>query len=314
MASSIETTSTTTTLKNNGNTYATVDTNDDVTITNDLAVSGDVGIGTTAPIAKLDLNSGDIAISSTQASDNGDLGEFQFWNRTNAGSGVGGSFVNDVAAIQGKMEGTGNNSGGSLHFYTKTDGGDKVERMSIDGAGTVVLSAPLPIASGGTGATSNAGKVLQVVTLTKVDEWTTTSNSFVDVTGLVLSITPTSTSSKILVTASVAFSAEGTSWGEAYFRLARGGASLAVGTASGNNTNNCAFGGLVHKAGHSTQTGVTIVEDSPATTSAVSYSVQAACSAASSYGNIVYVNDSAIPSTDYSGNGISTITLMEIGA
>ena len=40
MASSIETTSTTTTLKNNGNTYATVDTNDDVTITNDLAVNG----------------------------------------------------------------------------------------------------------------------------------------------------------------------------------------------------------------------------------------------------------------------------------
>ena len=40
MASSIETTSTTTTLKNNGNTYATVDTNDDVVITNDLAVSG----------------------------------------------------------------------------------------------------------------------------------------------------------------------------------------------------------------------------------------------------------------------------------
>ena len=42
MASSIETTSTTTTLKNNGNTYATVDTNDDVTITNDLVVSGTI--------------------------------------------------------------------------------------------------------------------------------------------------------------------------------------------------------------------------------------------------------------------------------
>ena len=40
MASSIESTSTTTTLKNNGNTYVSVDTNDDVTITNDLAVSG----------------------------------------------------------------------------------------------------------------------------------------------------------------------------------------------------------------------------------------------------------------------------------
>jgi len=40
MASSIETTSTTTTLKNNGNTYMSVDTNDDVTVTNDLAVNG----------------------------------------------------------------------------------------------------------------------------------------------------------------------------------------------------------------------------------------------------------------------------------
>ena len=53
MASSIETTSTTTTLKNNGNTYLSVDTNDDVTVTNDLAVSGNVGIGTASPDQKL---------------------------------------------------------------------------------------------------------------------------------------------------------------------------------------------------------------------------------------------------------------------
>ena len=178
MASSIETTSTTTTLKNNGNTYATVDTNDDVTITNDLAVSGTlnttgvfvhndvgaavdfrvegdtkpfllfasgtedkVGINTAGVIAQLTVektdSEGNIAISSTQASDNGDLGEFQFWNRTNAGSGSGTSFVNDVAAIKGQMEGTGNNSGGSLHFYTKPDGETKTEKMTIDGVGNV---------------------------------------------------------------------------------------------------------------------------------------------------------------------------------
>jgi hypothetical protein len=142
MASSIETTSTTTTLKNNGNTYATVDTNDDVTITNDLAVSGDVGIGTSSPIAKLTTDSGDIAISSTQASDNGDLGEFQFWNRTNAGSGSGTSFVNDVAAIKGQMEGTGNNSGGSLHFYTKADGETKNEVMRLEGTGSLKAQSP----------------------------------------------------------------------------------------------------------------------------------------------------------------------------
>lgn len=39
MASSIETTSTTTTLKNNGNTYLSVDTNDDVAITNTLTAT-----------------------------------------------------------------------------------------------------------------------------------------------------------------------------------------------------------------------------------------------------------------------------------
>jgi len=106
--------------------------------------SGNVGISSSSPVAKLDVNSGDIAISSTQASDNGDLGEFQFWNTTNAGSGAGTSFVNDVASIQGQMEGTGNNSGGSLHFYTKTDGGAKTQQMTITGAGKVGIGVSSP--------------------------------------------------------------------------------------------------------------------------------------------------------------------------
>jgi hypothetical protein len=138
----------------------------DVTVSNGLTVNGaftslgiddnatsnaitidsseNVGIGAAAPISKLDVNSGDIAISSTQASDNGDLGEFQFWNTTNAGSGSGSSFVNDVAAIQGQMQGTGNNSGGSLHFYTKADGGAKTEQMAISGEGNVGIGTTSP--------------------------------------------------------------------------------------------------------------------------------------------------------------------------
>ena len=51
MASSIETTSSTTILKNNGNTYLSVDTNDDVTVTNDLAVSGTTTLSTPLPVA-----------------------------------------------------------------------------------------------------------------------------------------------------------------------------------------------------------------------------------------------------------------------
>ena len=116
-----------------------------------ISPNGSVGIGTGGPVAKLDVNSGDIAISSTQASDNGDLGELKFWNTTNAGSGSGTSFVNDVASIQGQMEGTGNNSGGSLHFYTKTDGGSKTQQMTITGSGNVGIGASSPSFEAGAG-------------------------------------------------------------------------------------------------------------------------------------------------------------------
>jgi len=108
--------------------------NDSVKVT--VKTDGKVGIGTTAPVSPL-TSEGDISIASTVDSDNGDLGEINFWNRTNAGSGSGTSFVNDVASIKCEMVGSGNNSGGDLHFYTKADGGSKTEALTITGAGDV---------------------------------------------------------------------------------------------------------------------------------------------------------------------------------
>ena len=43
------------------------------------------------------------------------------------------------------------------------------------------------------------GNILQVVSTTKTDTFSTTSTSYVDITGLSVSITPTSTSSKIFI-------------------------------------------------------------------------------------------------------------------
>ena len=51
MAAQITTDGTTTTLINNGNNYITVDTNDDVTVTNDLAVAGTTALATPLPVA-----------------------------------------------------------------------------------------------------------------------------------------------------------------------------------------------------------------------------------------------------------------------
>lgn len=100
---------------------------------------GNVGIGTSNPVSKFNVDTGNIVLSRTTDGDGNELGEFMFWNRTNAGSGTGTTFVNDVASIQGKMVGTGNNSGGSLHFYTKPDAGDKNERMRIVGGGNIFI-------------------------------------------------------------------------------------------------------------------------------------------------------------------------------
>ena len=94
--------------------------------------SENTGFGTTSPVSKI-TSEGDISIASTVDSDGGDLGEINFWNRTNAGSGSGTSFVNDVASIKCEMVGTGNNSGGSLKFFSKADGESKTEALTITG-------------------------------------------------------------------------------------------------------------------------------------------------------------------------------------
>ena len=54
-----------------------------------------------------------------------------------------------------------------------------------------------------TSAKLSSGKVLQVVSTTKTDQFTSTTNTFVDITGLSLAITPSSSSSKIFIISNV---------------------------------------------------------------------------------------------------------------
>jgi hypothetical protein len=83
---------------------------------------------------------GDVELQKTVTSDGDSLGKLVFWNNTNAGAASGTSFIKDVAYIKGVMDGTGNNSGGRLEFYTKADGASSVKAMNIDGAGRVTLA------------------------------------------------------------------------------------------------------------------------------------------------------------------------------
>jgi hypothetical protein len=177
----------------------------------------------------------------------------------------------------------------------------------VNGSGVFTIAAPngntnrtltLPDAAGTIDTLQRAGNVLQVVSTTSTTVTSTTSGSYVDISGLSLSITPTSATSKILIVGSVNYS-NATTTQNTFFRLMRDAVSI------GNGNTDICFGG---RMGTTTgvQTGGINHLDAPATTSATTYKFQFSTTG-SSTGR---VNERGDTGNDYS----SHITLMEIAA
>ena len=119
------------------------------------------------------------------------------------------------------------------------------------------------------------GKILQVVSVNKTDTFSTTSTSFVDITGVTVSITPSSTSSKIMVFAEVTGGSPNDN--TVHFRVARNGTGLNVGAAAGSRVQGTFS---VYNSGSLVGGRVSVVNgnstflDSPASTSALTYTLQ----------------------------------------
>jgi hypothetical protein len=155
-----------------------------------------------------------------------------------------------------------------------------------------------------------AGSVLQVVSATATDPLAIATGSlynFVDITGLSLSITPKSASSKILLIANVS----GGSFdpGNTICRFTRNGTAVGIGTGVGYNSygfNSCyAPVGSNYIYGNIVMSGQFL--DSPATTSAITYKVQFS----GDYSGTMYFNRRQ---ADTRFSTISSITVMEIAA
>jgi hypothetical protein len=159
------------------------------------------------------------------------------------------------------------------------------ERARIDSSGNLQLSTANTsiLNSSGRKILNQTGGILQVVQTLKTDSFTTTSTSFTDVTGLSVSITPSSTSSKILVMTNVPFARDGTG-SDAWVRLVRD--STVIG-----NGNSGYFGQAAGQYGLDPVTGSRIYLDSPATTSAVTYKIQTATANNTVYIGTRRVND-----------------------
>lgn len=155
------------------------------------------------------------------------------------------------------------------------------------------------------------GHVVQVVSTSKTDVFSMSSSSWVDVTGLSASITPSSTSSKILCIVNGNGGTNGSV--SAAARLVRDSTPIQVGdTASGYESVSSAslYGGS--SDGNNGEAITISVLDSPSTTSSVTYKVQLRRLEASGTVKVNALgNDNA--SAAYSQRGASNITLMEIG-
>jgi hypothetical protein len=169
----------------------------------------------------------------------------------------------------------------------------------------------LAIAAGLTSANSVIRQVLQTV---KTNTFSTTSNTFVDVTDVEVTITPTSNTNKVLVicTGVATLDNTGSTRRSIQLRLAGGNAGTYVGNAAGSRTSS--FGQSLSVdtflGREDAFTFNAVYLDSPATTSAVTYKLQALVSGSTGFiGRTGRDQD-----IDTSGRMPASITVIEVEA
>ena len=174
-------------------------------------------------------------------------------------------------------------------------------------------------ADGTSMSTAAGGKILQVKTFQKTDSATYTPDSqlvFKD-TGMTLSITPSASSSKILVSFTVFGDFSGNA-SDHYFRIKRaisGGSTDYITAADqGNRTGTLFIGAMGNSESSGDRPTICTMSDyldTPSTTSAVTYTIQHTSHGASSF----YLNRSSdTDNQDAREDGISWIVLKEVGA
>ena len=173
--------------------------------------------------------------------------------------------------------------------------GASTDAISLDSSGNVTCN--------GTATGFGGGKILQVKQTFKNDTASTNSGTYAAISGLTVSITPSSSSNKILYRGCLYLAGSGS---ESVFRLTRtvGGSETEIATPStcaDDEDGTFAHGGGSRYAGHSFE-----FLDSPGTTSPITYGIKWQVHSGTTYLNRTWDANWF--------HGISTITAMEVGA
>jgi hypothetical protein len=160
---------------------------------------------------------------------------------------------------------------------------------------------------GGIPAGASGGGIIQVVRASYATQTSSASASWVTIFSA--SITPRSSSSKILVNPVCTWHSSSNG---GYLRVARGG-NIIEGSSSGQASQGVCHAGTLYGNGefmtYSTTQSSWMVIDSPATTSSITYDVQMYAAS----GCTVYINRNQYNSNRiYDPAGISFLTLMEV--
>ena len=191
-----------------------------------------------------------------------------------------------------------------------------IKLVPASGGGSVSLTPPttsgadisltLPSTSQG------FGKILQVVSTFKNDTFSTTSSSYVDITGLSVAITPSATSSKILILSNAGWGNSSNDMAVIPFQLVKVVGGTASNIAEPSDTTQ-SFGSTLTMSNPNTNPQWSLQRmafqflDSPATTAAVTYKWQIKSDGSATTQINRRTQNTTMPTT-------SSITVMEVAA
>ena len=170
-------------------------------------------------------------------------------------------------------------------------------------------AAALAIAAGLTAA-GNEGTGPNVVQAIKTNTFTTTSSSFVDITDLEATITPSTGTAKVLVIVQLTYGVPNGS-GIGHFKVVGGNTSVYVGGADGSRVSAVFGGGSPANLSDATFSGGIVFLDAPLSSSPTTYKVQ--CRQAN-VGTVFINRSSADANSAATTRGASSITVIEVEA
>lgn len=214
--------------------------------------------------------------------------------------------ADNVSSLSGGGVGFPDGSVSSPSMKFTNDGDTGLYRIGNNTIGVAANGAR--VGEIGPGYGGFTGNIIQVQSTTKSDTFSTTPtvNTWTDITGLSVSITPRYTTSKIMIMFNVMMGENSPQLN--HIRLVRGSTAISIGDTAGNRL--LSTGSTYNTGAVNTMSiNSAFFLDSPNTTSSTTYKLQLIATAPSA----VYINrNQRDDNASYEPRGTSSITVMEV--